>query len=91
MSQSYRDDELINIAQYSQHVYLKICCRISLNMAIPDSTLVEEGFVRPECPRHHTFDLTYHENVMYKLESFLFGVLCHNGTAQALHIQFAQA
>ena len=34
MSQSHRDDELIEIIQYSQHVYLQICCRISLNIAI---------------------------------------------------------
>jgi hypothetical protein len=85
-SQSHRDDELIDIVQYSQHVYLKICCRISLNIAIPDSTLVEEDFIRPKCPRHHTFN--YLENVIYSWKSFLFCVLCLHGTAQ-LHIQFA--
>ena len=57
---------------------------------IPDSTLVEEGFVRRERARHHTFDSTYRENVLYSWKSFLFCVLCHHGTPQALlRIQFA--
>ena len=34
MSQSHRDEKLIEIVQYSQHVYLQICCRISLNITI---------------------------------------------------------
>ena len=39
---------------------------------IPDSTLVEEGFVRRECPGTHTINLPKRENVLYSRNNSIF-------------------
>ena len=42
------------------------------SVIVPDSTLVEEGFVRREHPRHHTIHLPKRENVLYSRNNSIF-------------------
>ena len=52
--------------------YRVVSCKAQSKPMIPDSTLVEEGFVRHERPDTHTINLPKCENVLYSRNNSIF-------------------